>query len=1620
MPPVSHDTTRLEFGGGSSYTATNDLGGFTLNQLVFNPTAGTVTLAGDAANQITLIRSSLGGHPELSLSGAGSATISAPVVYGSNTSVTNTGSGTLLFTGAQSFGLGTKQTFTNAGTGVITLQDAIGYGTTGSGTGLVLNFINNNTAADSFNVGNLGQLGNTTFNVGGTGTVRFSGNIGGDLFSSAVLNVMAGATFDFNGNGEGMNAIMGAGTINIRGGAGVSGSGYYEVSGTLTGSSSANLTVAASSTTSHTLVLSGATSNYTGATTVNGGQLIVNANAPNGGTGVTGALGNATSEVLVGNTTETVNATLLIGKADVTIGRNIRLRSGNTGIARLGGLNDSGTVTFSGNVFMGSNSAAAKGLTIQSTAGGTVAFTGSLLRATTGATGNTDTLTMTGAGTAVLSGANTFTGATTVSGGTLVLDYTINNGSKLSQTASLTLNGGSLEVIGNNAAATTQTVNGLVLGNSTGVLGGGGRLVVTSGQDQNATLTLGAITRNTGATIDFATIHTGTGVARITTTTTTTPAGILGAYATFNRSDWATVDGANGIAALGAASYSSSFGTGLHTSLAGDTTLSAGGATSHTLRLTGATTVTFVAAADTLTLESGGVLVTPDAGATSIGTTTVRGNLTSSTGEILIHQHSTTGALTINSVISGATTVTKSGDGVLILTGTNTYTGGTYINGGTVEISASANLGAVTSHVFINGGTMILTGVNALPGAGTGTNIRQLTIGSAGAILDVRANQAFGAGNIRGSGTLTKIGTGTMSFGTASNPFNGDLVINQGTVLLNSAQLNNVGLITVNSGGTYEVNDDGVGTFNAINTTTPTPGGTRFVINGDGHLGNGAMRLTDQSSGDTSRLLDPTTTINREVVLQTTSRIQVENGSAPGSFSQFIFSGNVTGPGGLVKTGTGALVLTARDNSYGGDTEVRNGILAINLGNDRLPTGTKVTLGSDNTSGVLKLNGYSQTIAGLTTSGGGTANSVVGGHGTNTSLLEVKVASGSQTYAGLLGGTGTTAQAGDNHANNNLGLIKSGAGFLELSGANTFSGATTVAEGTLVLGHAQALGIGGAGYSAGVGGTTVQAGATLDLNGQSSVQEVITLHGSGVGGGGALVNNNIFSEASVGNGVASLSATSVTSTGWSAGSMVSIAPPTSGFVASATPQLGLGVQTITITNGGTNFSLTNGRVNVTGGGGTGSVLTPILGVTTASYTVASGTTTYSVAPTVTLQNGATGVAILDANGRVVGITVTSAGTNFRAAPTATFSGGVVLSAGTAPTVTGRTDRFTVVGVEVVNPGTGYTSVPTVTITGGTGATVVVNDNFVLNGLAMVDPGSGYTPESPVPVTVNGGTATVTANISSIILGSDSSVGGAGDLVLNPVISGEHALDKVGTGVTTLAAANVYTGGTTVNEGTLLVTNTTGSGTGTGDVTVKSGAKLGGTGYVGREAGSAAAPERNINITVSAGGTLMVGNTHERKSFQGGSASTLTLQTGGNGTTSGVISLLGTVQFDIYDRSPGANDPAHANDLLVLNSASQVILGGVLEVRDTTDTSALVWQLGDSWKIFDWSGVIPTVNHSGGFSSMELPDLATGLKWDTSQLYTTGYIVIAIVPEPGRMVLMFVACAAALFRRRRRR
>jgi autotransporter-associated beta strand protein len=109
--------------------------------------------------------------------------------------------------------------------------------------------------------------------------------------------------------------------------------------------------------------------------------------------------------------------------------------------------------------------------------------------------------------------------------------------------------------------------------------------------------------------------------------------------------------------------------------------------------------------------------------------------------------------------------------------------------------------------------------------------------------------------------------------------------------------------------------------------------------------------------------------------------------------------------------------------------------------NQALPTTTALNLGGTDGSGTLKLNGWSQTVAGLTTNVTTTTNKLINGNATAGALTVNN--SAANAFAGVLGGTGTDE--------NNFALTKGGAGTLTLSGTNTYTGTTTVTGGSLAL-----------------------------------------------------------------------------------------------------------------------------------------------------------------------------------------------------------------------------------------------------------------------------------------------------------------------------------------------------------------------------------------------------------------------------------------------------------------------------------------------------------------------------------------------------------------------------------------
>jgi rhamnogalacturonan endolyase len=185
-------------------------------------------------------------------------------------------------------------------------------------------------------------------------------------------------------------------------------------------------------------------------------------------------------------------------------------------------------------------------------------------------------------------------------------------------------------------------------------------------------------------------------------------------------------------------------------------------------------------------------------------------------------------------------------------------------------------------------------------------------------------------------------------------------------------------------------------------------------------------------------------------------------------------------------------------------------------------------------------------------------------------------------------------------------------------------------------------------------------------------------------------------------------------------------------------------------------------------------------------------------------------------------------------------------------------------------------------------------------------------------------------------------------------SGVTSLIKTGTGMLVLSGANnIYSGGTTVNGGTLKVTNTNGTATGYGAITVATGGTLAGHGII---AGS---------ITVNAGGAIAPGNP----------LGTLLL-------SNDLTLAAGSTTFVQVQHSPLTNDVVK-----ILGTLNE---GGTLNV---TNSGAAALANGDTFNLFN------AANYSGAFTTLVLPQLTGNLAWNTSALKTSGNLSVVALTQP---------------------
>ncbi len=1102
-------------GGTINVNSAEALGGASGN-LTFTGSGGTLQLGATIASSTRNYVLNASGKIDTN----GNDLTNTGVVSGTG-SLTKIGNGTLTLGGANSYSGGTTITSgtlaaasANAlGTGSVTNNATLnltvnpgGSNVTYSGISSAMggNGVVNVTLGTGFDtvILNGDYSGFTgTWNIGvgaaaGAGKIQMNGldNSGATLnmLSNATIYVSTSGTHNaalvLNGGdtGESLGQLrldggIWAGPVTLSGTITGSGDGFVgsTSSGTITGSigetgGSKDLSKVGSG----TITLSGSNS-FTGGAIVNGGVLtLTNSNA-------LGAISGPNS-VASGASLELANGVTIANEFVTIIGTGASFN----GALRAG----TGNGTWSGSVILGSADARIGALD-----GTTLTITGAINGS--GANQSVFISGQNGNGTVILNPTllNTYSGTTGIIRGTLKIGKTdalptgtildVDSSSGVADAVAFDLNGfnqtvGALQdsattnvngVIRNNVASTTSvlTVDGTTNTQYDGTIttGSGSVRLVKSG---SGTLTLTAANNYTGGT----TISGGRLIStRATASGTMSIAG--GATLEYNI--------ASGSTAQGPSSYTGA-GTILKT---GTGTLYFGGGNSNVGMSAGALidvqagvfqlgnfdsqSDTFTGNLSDLNIASGAAL---DAYSTSVTVDKLTGSGTYKAG-YFGPRSLTVGANNGSSTFSGTITgnginadsqpqLFKTGTGTLTLTGALNFTGAfggdtVRVNGGTTAspstltisptsassfgyLGATMNIGSATSDVVV---------VNQTSGTAVANN---LAIGQKGvatynlsgtAVVNAnRVELAFdGPSNGTGAATLNVSGSAQVNIYSNGNLLMGQyygrpVTVNQsgGNVIFYS----NAGTTRGGTGSLRFASGNQTSAYNLNGGTLSIPAITWVAAGGGAGGGNGTINFNGGTMQITSGSFAlPTGTANGQPVVMTKI---LDNG---GTIDSFGLAVTYAGPidhggtnaidGGLTKIGAGSLTLTA-SNTFTGPTKITSGTLGVS--NDMaLQNSAFDTSGT----GTMTLSVTTPTFGGLK---GSTdlATAISSGYGSVTALALNPIASATNTYTGVIsnGAAGMT-------------LTKTGLGTQVLSGSNTYTGLTSVNNGTLAFDVSETL-----------------------------------------------------------------------------------------------------------------------------------------------------------------------------------------------------------------------------------------------------------------------------------------------------------------------------------------------------------------------------------------------------------------------------------------------------------------------------------------------------------------------------------------------------------------------------------
>lgn len=621
----------------------------------------------------------------------------------------------------------------------------------------------------------------------------------------------------------------------------------------------------------------------------------------------------------------------------------------------------------------------------------------------------------TGAGNLVLSGAQTYTGTTTV-------------------------NGGKLHLSGSLVSSVTTTSSGNLQGGNTSTIG--------TATVPNLTLNGGGVTGRIGTTGDLVNV-TGSFSVSGPSTITASPNSVLAVGARYKVIDYVGSIGDSGFAGLSLAPltnphisatlYDNTVDTSVDVEIVAYDALVWKGDVSTSWDVQ--TTANWRLSSDlgtSSTFYDFDAVIFDDTATT--GTVALTGSIQPSA---LVFENTTALDYSLSgSPITGPTTLVKNGSGKVTLLNNNTNTGVVTINAGTVAVGDGGTTGAL---------------------GGTGN----ITVGATGTLEMNRSDAQTLSRSIVGGGTIVKGGTNTVTMSAANNVCN--IVINDGTFAARgggwatSFAANRT--ITVNAPGILDttthalgglggatrpnnivVNEDGIWKLNneqqLPNTALTLNAG---ILNGPGDIRGGGSIVTIAHATKSSVINAPVNNGNGSVTFT------VADGAVAVDLS---VTGNMGGGNTYTKTGAGTMVLTG-NNSYSGGTNLNGGVLEVSSIADAGGVGSigVYTTGVPGYLGIANDATFRYTGTGSQT----TARNLWIDTGAENKTMEVTSETGSITFSGTGGNinkpftkTGPGALAIADQINVGA-TVTVNAGTLTLTGANTYTGDTIVNGGVLAI-----------------------------------------------------------------------------------------------------------------------------------------------------------------------------------------------------------------------------------------------------------------------------------------------------------------------------------------------------------------------------------------------------------------------------------------------------------------------------------------------------------------------------------------------------------------------------------------